>query len=208
MDTVLDSIDSVSSEGVSLRVQLQRAIDEERCIVETIPWSDKAVYKPCAARSIVDVHTHAFRYTDAASLRDRLQEVQQLMDRIEAKRSTAVPTQPVRFMLGQRVTLKDGGRRGVICGWGALAMFFVLSCSASSPFQAEKRDCTRSNLSADGTRYAVRMRIGNQRPAWTRCSMDRSSPFTRSSLMSVTGRPRAKKRLWHMRRKRRWWLRR
>lgn len=62
------------------------------------------------------VHVHALRYKDAASLRDRLQEVQQLMDSIEAKRSSAGPTQPVRFRLGQRVTLKDGGRRGVICG--------------------------------------------------------------------------------------------
>ena len=69
-----------------------------------------------------EVMRHAIRYADAASLRDRLQEVQQQMDRIEARRSSAGPTQPVRFRLGQRVTLKDAGRRGVICGWGLLAM--------------------------------------------------------------------------------------
>ena len=105
----------MSSEGVSLRVQLQRAIDEERYAVAA---HCSALCVLCACKPRADRgHAHAFRYADAASVRDRLQEVQQQMDRIEARRSSAGPTQPVRFRLGQRVTLKDAGRRGVICGW-------------------------------------------------------------------------------------------
>ena len=57
------------------------------------------------------------RYTNAAGLRDRLQQVQELTDAAAAKRSSGVqPMQPVRLKLGQRVTHADAGYRGLIFG--------------------------------------------------------------------------------------------
>ena len=56
LDPVTDSIDSVSSEGVSLRVQLQRAIDEERCASKVVPCS---AYCPAHARSVQASEGHA-----------------------------------------------------------------------------------------------------------------------------------------------------
>lgn len=74
----------LASEGLRLRSELQRAIDEER-------------------------------YSDAASIRDKLKVIQE--DSAEAA-SQASGTQAVerRYQLGQRVKHAELGYDGVICG--------------------------------------------------------------------------------------------
>ena len=66
---------------------------------------------------VMDQSVFMRRYEDAAKLRDLVQEVQQKMDEVLARReSSAQPTQPLRLKLGQRVEHIDTGLKGIVFG--------------------------------------------------------------------------------------------
>ena len=128
------SVEDYPSQEVALRVQLQRAIEEERSAFSTLKTASVFQIAGLSLRTrrggAMTLSPNTFcRYDEAALLRDNLQHLQRRYQEAAAKSGASLvdSSEQRRFCIGQRVQHTEQGYRAVVYGCGPFLVLFWIA---------------------------------------------------------------------------------